>query len=642
MNLTNQLSPLRSLLMTMNSVLMVVFITGLAQAQSPGAGDPSTLDAARKVLATTDADMDGVVSKKEAEVAGVPEREFIARDKDKNGTWSGEEFLLYYYDLLKNSGKKPDKAFEDEVTRIGAVRRAQDEEVRRAQERLRKMKAREEAAKKAADVADKEGAAGADVSTESIEQKLKRAREALKNRSKRAGTDRDSFDRTAAELAERARAAAEGTNGSGGEPADEDWAVKLRRARAALERRAKDGRWSREQLEAADHRLIERARAAEQGVDLTQLPTLVRSKYERALVALSERAQAGSWTREKYEAELAELLSRAKDELDNGQVSGSDEGGAQGSDGEKTQARRTYERALTALDERAKAGGWTRERYEAERSELARRLQIRDSNDEGEPSDSAEGEGADVRSKVGRAQDALDDRARRADMDRAQHQRISEELFERARSSLASELIRAAKESPVRTKHERAMKALIARAQKADMTRAAFEAERDQILKRAKREMTQVQGEGAAKVEEAKATQADFDGARDTLVKELKSASAGTRTKYGRALLVLIARAQKAGMTRKAFEHERDELIGRAQEEARAGAANQVDFDAALKGLSDVVSGSGAGIRSKHERAMSALISRAQKAEMSREAFERQRDELLSRARQEAGAGDGA
>ncbi len=626
--------------MTMSSALMAVFITGIAQAQSPSDGDPTTLQAARMVLATTDSDMDGLVSKKEADAAGVPAREFVARDRDKSGSWSGEEFLLYYHDLLKNSGKKPDKAFDDEVTRIEAVRRAQVEEVRRAQERLRKLKAREEAAVKAAaeaKAASEEVAAGQDGSTESVEQKLKRAREALKDRSKRADANRDAFGRTAGELAERARRATEGTDGSGGEPADEDWAVKLRRARAALERRAKEGRWSREQLEAADLRLIERARAAEQGVDLTQLSAPVRSKYERALVALSERAQSGAWTREKYESELADLLSRAKDELDNERVN---EEGAQGSEGEMTPARRTYERALAALDERAVAGGWTRERYEAERAELARRLQIRDSSDGEEAPDSAQGEGADVRSKVGRAQDALDDRARRAEMDRAQHQRISEELIKRARASLAAELQSESEGSPVRKKHERAMAALIVRAQKADMTRAAFEAERDQILERAKLEMAKEQEKPEVKA--VMATKADFDGAKDALVEELKTAPADTRTKYGRALLVLISRAQKAGMTRAAFEAERDDLIRRAQEEARAGAAKQADFDAAQKGMRDLVSGSGADIRAKHERAMNALISRAQKAGMSREAFERQRDELFSRARQEAGAGDGA
>ena len=105
------------------------------------------------------------------------------------------------------------------------------------------------------------------------------------------------------------------------------------------------------------------------------------------------------------------------------------------------------------------------------------------------------------------------------------------------------------------------------------------------------------------------------------------------------AMLALIARAQKAEMTRAAFEHERDQLIARAKQEARAGAASQADFDAAKKSMAEVVAGQGSDLRSKHQRAMNALISRAQDAGMSREAFERQRDELMSRARREARAG---
>ena len=545
--------------MTMNSALMVVFITGMAQGQSPLDGGQGTLQAARKTFATTDVDKDGSLSKKEANAAGIPEREFALRDKDKNSSWSGEEFLPYYYELLKNSGKKPDKAFEDEVTRIEAARKAQEEEARRTLERQRKAKVKAEAGAGEADVAG---------DADSIEQKLKRAREALKDRSKRADAERGAFDRKAGELAERARGAADGTGGQGTESPEEEWAVKLRRARAALERRAKDGSWSREQLEAAERRLIERARAAEQGVDLTHLPAPVRSKYERPLVALSERAESGNWTREKYEAELADLLSRAKEELNNGgDVSTGDGGpeGDQGAGGAVTEARRTYERALAALDERAKAGGWTRERHEAARAELARRLQILDANTGGETSGSEGEEDSDLRSKVDRAQEKLEDRARRADMDRAQHQRISEELFERARSSLAVELVQADELSPVRTKHERAMVALINRAQRAEMTRAAFEIERDQILKRAKLEMAQTQEAAADEAEATKPTHADFDKAGTALIEELKNAPAETRTKYGRAMIALITRAQKAGMTRVFFERERDELMKRAR-----------------------------------------------------------------------------
>jgi hypothetical protein len=46
----------------------------------------------------------------------------------------------------------------------------------------------------------------------------------------------------------------------------------------------------------------------------------------------------------------------------------------------------------------------------------------------------------------------------------------------------------------VRTKYERAMEALITRANKANMTRAAFELERDQLLKRAKEEASALSG----------------------------------------------------------------------------------------------------------------------------------------------------
>ena len=250
---------------------------------------------------------------------------------------------------------------------------------------------------------------------------------------------------------------------------DEDWALKLRRARAALERRAKDGSWSREQLRAADLRLIERARAAEQGVDLTALPASVRSKYERALVALSERAQAGNWSRERYESELQELLSRAKEELNNGgqesssiaqddPVSVTKPGDSKSKKGvvstdpstDPYDARREYERGLVALNERAKAGDWSRERYESERAELAQRVGLKLGASQGDSSGAVE-EASDqqtvsdkkteAREKLGRAEGALEDRARRAGMKREQHEKLSEDLYTRARSQMAIELV---------------------------------------------------------------------------------------------------------------------------------------------------------------------------------------------------------
>jgi hypothetical protein len=493
-----------------------------AQAQKQSGDVQGSLQQARKTFATADADMDGSLSVREASVAGIPSREFSVRDTDMSQTWVFEEFLLYYHDLLVNSGKEPEADLIAEVKRVVAERVEAAKRASAAQEaadlrRRARERLRDRAAKKTTseDVAAAGGASSGSASQESISEKLRRAREALKDRSLRAKSSREAYEQTAGGLAGRARdAVGVGEEQASEEAADDDWAIKLRRARAALERRAKDGSWSREELQAADRRLIERARAAEQGVDLTSLPASVRSKYERALVALSERAKAGNWSREKYELELQEVLSRAKAEMGaSGQegdppalkAAGASKkpSGAKAAQGKSQasvkpglhDARREYERGLVALDERAKAGGWSRERYESERAELAQRVGLKSGGDQ-----SASGEGdiapdpkLEARKKLERAEPVLEDRALRAAMSREKYEKLMEDLFERARSQMAINLL-CLSTSPgppshaVRTKYERAIEALITRAKKADMTRAAFELERDQLLKRANEE----------------------------------------------------------------------------------------------------------------------------------------------------------
>ena len=496
-----------------------------ALAQKQDSSSQGGLKEARKVFATTDADMDGVLSLREASVAGIPSREFSARDLDKSQTWILEEFLLYYHDLLVNSGKAPSADLVAEVKRVvsekaAAAKRAMDAKQaadlrRRARERLRDQAAQGGSSDSTS--AASSGSSG----QESISEKLRRARQALKERSARADSSRAAFENAAGGLAERARAAGGGAEDQAvDETSNDDWSAKLRRAREALGRRAKDGAWSRDQLNAADRRLIERARAAEQGVDLTALPASVRSKYERALVALSDRAQAGNWSREKYEVELQEVLSRAKGELSAGsqesssspqktvgagEKPGSAKGGQNNPQANQgaglSDARREYERGLVALDERAKAGGWSRERYESEREELARRVGLKSGADQSSSGGggSTPSPNLEARKKLGRAEEALGNRARRAGMKREQHELLTQELFDRARAQMTINLIALPMKSglpgnDVRTKYERAMEALITRANKANMTRAAFELERDQLLKRAKEEASALSG----------------------------------------------------------------------------------------------------------------------------------------------------
>ena len=537
MNIYRTVKALRTPSLMAAGLLLLGAFAAPAQAQKQKADSQGSLQQARKTFAIADADMDGSLSMREANVAGIPSREFSARDFDRSQAWVLEEFLLYYHDLLVNSAKEPGADLVAEVKRIVAERAAAAKRIReaqkaadlrrRARERLRDQSTA--GASSGDDTAAGDANSG-DASQESISEKLRRAKEALKDRSVRANSSRDAFEQAAGRLTERARGAAgDDEEQTSGEAADEHWAIKLRRARAALEQRAKEGSWDRDQLQAADRRLVERARAAEQGVDLTALPASVRSKYERALVALSDRAEAGGWTREKYESELQEVLSRAKAELvaggQGGSVSTQKASGVEVkpgatkkplSDSKAKQpgtydARREYERGLVALDERAKAGGWSRERYESERAELAQRVGLKLQGDQ-----SASGEGdiapdpkLGARKKLGRAEEALEDRARRAGMKREQHEKLTEDLFERARSQMAINLVGLSTSpglpsSTLRTKYERAMEALITRANKANMTRAAFELERDQLLKRAKEEASAFSGDEGASEKGAK------------------------------------------------------------------------------------------------------------------------------------------
>jgi hypothetical protein len=264
-------------------------------------------------------------------------------------------------------------------------------------------------------------------------------------------------------------------------------------------------------------RLIERARAAEQGVDLTALPATTRSKYERALVALSSRAKEGDWSREQYEAELFDILSRAKEEVNAGNANDS---------------------PVSSIQK----------------------------------------------------QELVDTPATEAD-------------FAQAQDALKSALGGASSET--RTKYERAMNALISRAQRAKMTRTAFANERDQLIERARQEASTGQ-----------ATDADFSQAQKTLESALGGASSATRTKYERAMNALISRAQKAGMTRAAFANERDQLIERARQEQLAdndaGAkepfirARRVETAKPLKREEKPVSGADQEVKEARTRGISA------------------------------------
>ena len=82
MKITNKLSPLRPLQRSFAAALGAILFVGVSSAQSPQVGDPASLEAARMALATTDFDMDGLISKEEAKAAKVEEKKGGGKKED--------------------------------------------------------------------------------------------------------------------------------------------------------------------------------------------------------------------------------------------------------------------------------------------------------------------------------------------------------------------------------------------------------------------------------------------------------------------------------------------------------------------------------------------------------------------------------
>ncbi|MCY2960037.1 MAG: hypothetical protein NTY35_07710 [Planctomycetota bacterium] len=91
------------------------------------AGEPSNgLARARALFSAADRDGDARLALPELRdrLFAVTEREFRDEDADRNGSWSREEFTVYYRNLLVRTGERPAADLEAEVVRLLALRRA--------------------------------------------------------------------------------------------------------------------------------------------------------------------------------------------------------------------------------------------------------------------------------------------------------------------------------------------------------------------------------------------------------------------------------------------------------------------------------------------------------------------------------------
>ena len=124
-------------------IILGLFLVGGASAQASGV----TLAKVRATFSKADTNGDALLSRAEAAAAGIPSRDMQRMDADKSGSLSGEEFIVYYSQLLSRAGRTSAKDLEAEVKRINAARRAAQQK----KDQERKDKAR--ADKKASDQA---------------------------------------------------------------------------------------------------------------------------------------------------------------------------------------------------------------------------------------------------------------------------------------------------------------------------------------------------------------------------------------------------------------------------------------------------------------------------------------------------------
>ncbi len=223
-------------------IILGLFLVGGASAQSTGV----TLGKVRATFSKADTNGDALLSRAEAAAAGIPSRDMQRMDADKSGSLSGEEFIVYYSQLLSRAGRTSAKDLEAEVKRINAARRAAQQK----KDQERKDKAR--ADKKAKDQARIDQARADKKASDQARIDQARADEKANDQARidQARADKKASDQARIDAARAKKKVKDETSKDEGkgtpEPvqapeADSDRAAKLLRAAVASGRVTKDG-----------------------------------------------------------------------------------------------------------------------------------------------------------------------------------------------------------------------------------------------------------------------------------------------------------------------------------------------------------------------------------------------------------------
>ena len=362
---------------TMTIALLAIALQVQAHAQR----STSSLTRALETFAAADQNHDGKLSEQEVLAIPIDRKEFLAQDDDKDGSWSRDEFLVFYRQRLLLAGQPVSSDLEAETARIQAVRKTKAaEEARKADEARKKSGQASAAPVQQAVIATPIAArpvaqvAGANPPSDAaIEAGLEAALEKLEKRAAAGHATREDFQLVRDQLIARARTAANANR-----PADVSEAVgseayrKMLQSLDRLEKRAAEGAYSREDYQEFRDMIIHRARLIAKADAASALAapagdlTAIENGLQNALDELEKRAIAANATREDFQKVRDQMIARARAAANAGAPA--DSIGAEGSE--------TYRKMMQSLDRLEKAaaeGVYSREEFRDLKAMFVRR-----------------------------------------------------------------------------------------------------------------------------------------------------------------------------------------------------------------------------------------------------------------------------
>lgn len=343
---------------------LAAFATLVLPAVAFGQQTEGSLTAAQSTFAGLDTDKDGKLSPQEILTLKVNATDVRGVDVDQDGFVSKDEFIPFYRQRLVAAGIKPAVDLEAEATRVLAARKAKQSNQAEGKDSLSQAR-RSALAGGQPRVSSVDAAPGA----------LVEAFDQLQVKATVGKAAKADFDRVRELLAAKAREAdraAQGEDAQAGEKSEVH--RKLLQSLDRLQSAAAAGKFSREEYQAVRESIVQRARHAAGGAPseppaaneppLSPELQAIEKGLDQALEHLEQRAAAGGATREDFQRVRDQLVARARAAAN---ASAPAEVELQGP------VHRKLMQSLDRLEAAAQQGSFSREDYKAFRDSVIRR-----------------------------------------------------------------------------------------------------------------------------------------------------------------------------------------------------------------------------------------------------------------------------